>query len=92
MKSGELIGKEVVGSGGWKIGRINELIFDGHNWRISHIEINLDGDVAKEFEMKKLLSKTAINVDVASIHGVGDHVMLSLTKANLQEMAEQKKL
>lgn len=92
MKSSELIGKEVVGSGGWDIGKVTDVNFDTGTWRIISIGVNLEGDVAKEFEMKKLLTKTAIHIEVSSIHSIGDHVMLTLTKPDLQRLAEQHKL
>jgi sporulation protein YlmC with PRC-barrel domain len=91
MKSGGILGKEVIGSGGWKIGKITELVFDENSWRIGSIEVVLDPEVAKEYEMKKLLSRTTINVDVSSVHAIGTHVILSITKPELREMISHKK-
>lgn len=36
--------------------------------------------------MKKLLSRTTVAVDVASVHAMGDHVVLTVTKPELQRL------
>ncbi len=91
MKSDELIGKEVVGSGGWKIGNVKDVNFDQQTWRIGSLVVNLDRDVAKEFEMQKLVFKSTIHLDVDSVKSIGDHVMLSTTKSDVQKLASQQK-
>lgn len=91
MKSRGLVGKQVVGSGGWTIGTVKEIDFDETSWRIGSIEIELDRFVAEEYQMKKLLSRTTIAVDVASVHAIGDHVVLTVTKPQLQRMVSFQK-
>jgi sporulation protein YlmC with PRC-barrel domain len=86
MRSEGLIGKQVVGSGGWTIGRIKGIVFDETNWRIGSLEVDLDPNVAKEYEMNKLLSRTTVNVDVNAVHGIGDHVILSISKPQLRAL------
>ena len=91
MKSGGLIGKEVVGSGGWTIGRVREIVFDETTWRIGSLEVKLDRSVAEEYQMKRLLRSTTLVVDVASVHAVGDHIMLSVTKPQLGQLVSFRK-
>jgi sporulation protein YlmC with PRC-barrel domain len=86
MKSGRLLGKQVVGSGGWRIGRVKDIIFDETTWRIEALEVRLDRKVAQEYRMKRLLLRTRLEVDVKSVHAIGDHVLLSVTKPGLRRM------
>jgi len=91
MKSRRLIGMQVVGSEGWTIGKVRDIVFDETTWRIGSLEVKLDRSVAEEYQMKKLLSRTTLVVDVASVHAVGDHLMLSITKPELGKMVSFRK-
>jgi sporulation protein YlmC with PRC-barrel domain len=86
MKSRRLLGKEVVGAGGFRIGKIKEIVFDEKSWCIGTLEVELDRSVAEEYQMKKLLARTSLMVDVSSVKAVGDHVLLSVTKPELRRM------
>jgi len=91
MKSKGIIGKEVVGSGGWTIGEVRDIVFDETNWRIGSLEVKLDRSVAEEYQMKKLLTRATLTIDVASVRAVGDHIMLSVTKPELGHMVSFRK-
>jgi sporulation protein YlmC with PRC-barrel domain len=91
MKISGLVGREVLGSGGWRIGRVQEVVFDETNWQIRSLDVKLDRSVAQEFQMKKLFFKTTVKIDVTSVHAVGDHIMLSVTKSQLGKMAMIRK-
>jgi sporulation protein YlmC with PRC-barrel domain len=86
MKSGRLLGTQVVGAGGWRIGKVKEIIFDDTTWRIGSLEVALDRNVAKEYHMSKILLRTALMVDVKMIKAIGDHVLLTVTKPQLRLM------
>ncbi len=86
MKSGSLIGKQVVASAGWKIGVVKEIVFDERSWRIGALEVELEKSVAEEFEMKKLLSRTSVEVGVDTVRAVGDHVILGVDKDELRKI------
>ncbi|MGA7923026.1 MAG: PRC-barrel domain-containing protein [Thermoplasmata archaeon] len=86
MKTGILVGKEVVGSNGWKIGKIRDVTFNEKTWQIGSLDIQLERSVAEEYQMKALLTRPTLSVDVSSVHAVGDHVILSVTKPELREM------
>ena len=86
MRSRNLIGKEVVGARGWKIGKVKELIFDEGTWKIVSVEVELERRVAEEYRMKRLLSRTDVKLAVESVRAVGDHVILSVTKPELRRM------
>lgn len=85
MKCRKLLGKEVVGARGWKIGRINDLLFDEGSWTIRSIEVQLHRAVAEEYRLRRLLSRSTIEVDVGSVRGIGDHVILGVTKTELRQ-------
>ncbi len=84
MKSDTLIGKQVVASAGWTIGTVKEIVFDDKTWRIGAIEVELEKPIAEEFEMKKLLSRTSVEIGVDTIRAVGDHVILAVDKPELR--------
>jgi sporulation protein YlmC with PRC-barrel domain len=86
MKSGRLLGKQIVGAGGWRIGKVKDIIFDETTWRIGSLEVTLDRKVAQEYQMKKILLRTSLEVDVKLVHAIGDHVLLSVTKPELRRM------
>jgi len=86
MKGRRLLGKQVVGASGWRIGKVKDLIFDETTWRIGSLEVTLDRKVAQEYQMKKILVRTSLEVDVKMVHAIGDHVLLSVTKPGLRRM------
>jgi sporulation protein YlmC with PRC-barrel domain len=86
MRAKQLLGKQVVGADGWKIGKVKEIVFDEKSWQIQSLEVELDRSVAEEYDMKKLLSRTSLQVAVSSVKAVGDHFLLSVTKSELRRM------
>ncbi len=86
MKAGKLLGKQVVGSRGWKIGKVKELVFDENTWQIGALEVELNRTVAQDYQMKKLLGRSSIAVKVDSVHAVGDQVILAVTKPELRRL------
>ena len=83
MYSQDIGGKEVLGSNGWKVGKAKDLIFDEKSWQVSSLDVELDGDVAKEFDMKGHFHKTHVAVNVSYVHAIGDSVILNASKEEL---------
>ena len=79
----ELVDKEVIGLNGYIIGTIKSLVYDEKTWQIGFLDVQLDNDIAKEFDMKKFLRGTRININVAQVQGVGDKVTLKTGKEEL---------
>ena len=50
----DLLGKEVVELNGSLIGTIKNVMFDEKAWQVGSFDVQLDENVAKEFEMKKV--------------------------------------
>jgi len=83
----ELMDKEVIGLNGWVIGTVKNVMFDEKTWKIGSLDVQLDGDVAKEFEMKKVFRSTHIPIDISHVQGIGDKVSLRTSKEDLMSVA-----
>ena len=83
----DLMDKEVIGLNGWVIGTVKNVMFDEKTWKIESFDVQLDGDVAKEFEMKKIFRSTHIPIDVRHVQGIGDKVALKTSKEDLMALA-----
>ncbi len=90
MKTREMNGKEVIGTEGWKIGRVTDVVLDTGNWQVKALEVELARNVAEEFGIKKLLKSTQIQVKIEDVQGVGDAITLKISKAQLQTTLEPK--
>lgn len=88
MNTRELFGKEMVGEQGSKIGRVKDLIFDSATWQVKALEVELAGNVAEEFGMKRMLRSTLVPVKIEDIRGVGDVITLKISKPQLQKISE----
>jgi sporulation protein YlmC with PRC-barrel domain len=82
----DLMDREVIGLNGWIIGTVKNVIFDEKTWQVSSLDVELDGDVAKEFEMKKVFRSTHIPLGVAHVQGIGDKVSLKTSKEELMAL------
>lgn len=88
MNAKELFDMEVVGSNGWKIGKIKDIVIDPKTWQASALVIELEKSVASEFSLKHRLSRTQIPLSITFVQGVGDRVVLKSTKEEvLQQVA-----
>jgi sporulation protein YlmC with PRC-barrel domain len=82
----DLMDREVIGLNGWLIGTVKNVIFDENSWQIRSLDVQLDGEVAKEFEMKKVFRSTHIPLDVSHVQGIGDKVSLKTSKEDLMAL------
>ena len=82
-----LLGKEVVELNGSLIGTIKNVMFDEKTWQIGSLDVQLDGEVAKEFEMQKIFRSTHILMNVTHVQGIGDKVSLKTSKEDLMAIA-----
>jgi sporulation protein YlmC with PRC-barrel domain len=81
-----LVDKEVIGLNGWIIGTVKNVFFDETTWKVGSLDVELDGDVAKEYELKKILRSTHVPLDVSVIQGIGDKVTLKTSKEELKDI------
>jgi sporulation protein YlmC with PRC-barrel domain len=82
----DIVDKEVIGLNGWIIGTVKNVNFDEKTWLVGSLDVELNGDVAKEFEMKKIFRSTHIPLGVAHVQGIGDKVSLKTSKEDLMAL------
>ena len=64
MKYSELIGKEVYCEG-LNVGKISDVIIDGEEWKVTHLEIELRKEAAKELLGAKTSFKNLLAISAA---------------------------
>ena len=79
----DLLGKEVVELNGSLIGTIKNVMFDEKAWQVGSLDVQLDENMAKEFEMKKVFRNYRIPLSVTYVQGIGDKVTLKTSKEEL---------
>ncbi|MHB8567285.1 MAG: PRC-barrel domain-containing protein [Nitrososphaerales archaeon] len=84
MYAKDLTGKEVVGLNGYKIGKSKEIVFDRDSWKITHIDVELKGNIETELGMPSgIISHNHLPIDVTTIQGIADVITLKTTKEDL---------
>ena len=86
MLTSEIAGKEVIGSDGFKLGKIRDTDFDENTWKVGSIEIELEKDVAEEHHLKHRFRKTRVLIHTERVQGVGDRVLLKGSKEDLLKL------
>jgi sporulation protein YlmC with PRC-barrel domain len=85
LNASELEGKDVIGLNGWRIGKVKEAIVDLNQWRITHLDVALQGNIAEELGMTHVpvLKTNHIPIEVKHVQGVADAITLNTTKEDL---------
>ena len=86
MLAKEILGKEVIGANGFKLGEIDDIQFDEKTWKIGSIEVHLQKDIAEEHHLRHRFRKTQVLISVDHIQGVGDRVILKEAKDELLKL------
>jgi sporulation protein YlmC with PRC-barrel domain len=86
MLTNEIVDKEVIGSDGFKLGKIMDTEFDEKSWKLSSLEIQLEKDVAEEHHLRHRFRKTRVLIHVDHIQSVGDRVILKGSKEDLLKL------
>jgi len=90
LNARELFGKEVIGDQGSRIGKVRDLIFDVGSWQVRELEVDLVPDLAEELGLKKMFGREPAAVKVDYIRGVGDTILLKLSRPQLREALQGK--
>jgi len=77
MRYSELINKEVYCEG-LRVGRVTDIIIDGETWKLTHLEIELRKEAAKEL----LGAKTSFK-NLLAISAVGPASVDSITESGI---------
>jgi sporulation protein YlmC with PRC-barrel domain len=81
-----LLGKEVVELNGSLIGTIKNVMFDEKEWHVGSFDVQLDENVAQEFELKKVFRNYRLPLSVLHVQGIGDKVTLKTSKEELMTL------
>jgi sporulation protein YlmC with PRC-barrel domain len=77
--------KEVMGEAGRLIGKVKDGTIDEKTWQLTDLEVELQGNVAKEFHLKKTFGTTTVPIAITFVGAVGDKVVL---KASTEEIGK----
>ena len=83
MKFQELIDKDVFVGGGMKIGKVKDVLIDTEEWKITHLEIELEKNVAesvlgaKKGGVRNMLAISALEKGVACCTSRGVDIKVS---------------
>jgi sporulation protein YlmC with PRC-barrel domain len=83
MNAKELFDLEVVGSTAWQIGKVKDLVVDTKTWQVASLDIELEKNVAEEFNVKHRFSRTHIPLSVSYVQAVGDKIVLKSSKEEI---------
>ena len=87
MYLSQLNEKEVIGQKGSKIGKVKDTVLDEKTWQISSIEVELEGDYAKDLGMKKTIGHSTFPLPLSYVGAVGDKVMVNVPREELKKYA-----
>jgi sporulation protein YlmC with PRC-barrel domain len=76
LKATGLREKEVIVYDGRLIGKVKDGEIDDKTWQIKTLDVQLEGNVAKEFHLKKTFGSTTVPIDTKFVGAVGDKVVL----------------
>ncbi|MFI5421473.1 MAG: PRC-barrel domain-containing protein, partial [Nitrososphaerales archaeon] len=71
---------------GGVIGVVKNVMFDEGAWRVGSFDVQLNEEVAKEFEMKKVFRNYRFPLDVNLVQGIGDKITLRTSKEELMTL------
>ncbi|MCW4002683.1 MAG: PRC-barrel domain-containing protein [Candidatus Bathyarchaeota archaeon] len=84
----ELFGKKVIGAKGYNIGEVKGLTADLAQWRITHLQVKLDGKAAEELGFKKRFTSSTVCLPVSLVNAVGDVVTITQSLVELSNNPE----
>jgi|SRR5579875_3389423 len=86
MLTKEIVDKEVIGSDGFKLGKVRDTEFDENTWKFNSLEVHLEKDVAEEHHLRHRFRKTTVLINVDHVQSVGDRVILKGSKEDLLKL------
>jgi sporulation protein YlmC with PRC-barrel domain len=86
MLTNEIIGREVIGSSGFKLGKITDTEFDEKTWKVNSLQVHLERDVAEEHELRHRFRKTKVLIHVDHVQALGDRVILKGSREDLLKL------
>jgi sporulation protein YlmC with PRC-barrel domain len=84
----ELFGKKVIGQKGYNVGDVKGLTADFSQWRITHLQVKLDDNAAKELGFKKRFTSSIVCLPVSLVHAIGDVITINQSLTDLSNNPE----
>jgi sporulation protein YlmC with PRC-barrel domain len=85
----ELLGKQVIGTGGYIIGEVKGALIDVKTWNTPQLIIKLTDSAASELGFKKRFRSSTVCLPTKLIQAVGDVITIS---PPLKEIGENKEI
>ncbi|HKW03985.1 MAG TPA: PRC-barrel domain-containing protein [Nitrososphaerales archaeon] len=90
MFAKDLIGMEVVGQRGWKLGKIENISVDTVGWHVKSLDVKLEKEVAERLNMKKFLRSTNLPVGTERVTGIGNVVSINYTQEDVDKLMDNQ--
>lgn len=84
-----LLGKKVIGTGGYILGEVKGASIDTKTWQIVQLHLKLTDNAAEELGFKKRFRSSMVSMPIKMVQAVGDVVNVS---PSLKEMTESKEI
>ena len=88
MKASELIDREVYVES-FKVGKVKDVIVDGEDWKVTHLEIELTKDAAKDILGAKSAGRNTLAISAA---GPVSKCCTSLGRIDIQVSKKQLRI
>lgn len=87
MKYSELIGQEIYCEG-LKVGKVTDIVIDGEEWKVTHLEVELRKEAAKELlgartSFKNILAISAVG-PASKCCATGNGIDLQVSRGQLR--------
>lgn len=86
----DLVGLEVVGPHGWRIGKVKHVPVDTNTWRVVEIEVELEKEVAERLNMKHHFRSTVIPIRTDKVTGVGNVISINYTQQDVDNLMSEE--
>ena len=91
MKINKLSGMRVITADAHALGEVDGVHADIETWSITHVDVDLTKEAAKEFGFKKsLLGSLTVCLPVNAVKKVGDVIALNKSLADVKNLKECK--
>lgn len=83
-----LIGKDVIGSGGFIVGEVKSAEIDAEKWQVTYLQVKLSSQASEDLGFKKRFKSSVVCIPVSLVTSVGDVVLLGKSMSELSSNAE----
>jgi sporulation protein YlmC with PRC-barrel domain len=83
-----VVGKQVIGTGGYIIGEIKGALIDTKTWQVPQLYVKLSDNAATELGFKKRFRSSIVCIPTKMIQAVGDVVTIAPPLKELSQSSE----